>query len=241
MCNVALFFCLSPINNHNQMDTARTSKDPFWLDQPSILTQYDRLIEFLPLDDHTENERLNAISRFVLYLGVLMTLYRKDFRIFVPVAIVPLLAIAFYRFKLQQDGSLTHEPMTNEAACKRPTRNNPFMNPSMVDYGSGVHSVKPCEGPSIDTLKQQRFEEDLIRDERDIFGKGQGRLNFNTIPGGTVPPDADGSFRRFLMGKALTEKTCKEKHGNCKPFYTTPRHQKPILLTTQSESPSETA
>ena len=50
-------------------------EDPFWGNDISILFHQDRLIEFFPSSDMTNEERLNAISRFSIYISVILVLY----------------------------------------------------------------------------------------------------------------------------------------------------------------------
>lgn len=56
-------------------ETGIIKPDPFWGDDFAILFHQDRLIEFVPSADMNTNERLNALARFGIYSGVLLSLY----------------------------------------------------------------------------------------------------------------------------------------------------------------------
>jgi hypothetical protein len=62
-------------------------KDKFWGDDPKILFQYNRLIEFFPTNDMSESEKLNAISRFCIYSGIVLYIYHggETWPLYIPV------------------------------------------------------------------------------------------------------------------------------------------------------------
>ena len=65
--------------------------DIFWAKNIGILFENDKLIDFLPNNEMTFDEKLNAIVRFSLYLSILLILLKKDylyFYIFIFVLIV---------------------------------------------------------------------------------------------------------------------------------------------------------
>jgi hypothetical protein len=51
--------------------------DPFWSEEPSILLNRERVVEFFPTADQTLAERMNSISRLIIYIGVVLSLYQK--------------------------------------------------------------------------------------------------------------------------------------------------------------------
>ena len=62
----------------SEIEIGIIKNDPFWGDDFSVLFRQDRLIEFVPSADMTTNERLNAISRFGIYTGVLLALFNNQ-------------------------------------------------------------------------------------------------------------------------------------------------------------------
>ena len=154
---------LGPERTESPTDIAREKlitpdiPDVFWADDLSILFRQDRYTEFFPTKDMTNAERLNAISRFAVYAGVLISLYNVSvwplyiavfvlgFTMFVnsgelksmdplsegfkslPVARNS--ANAFSR-KVTDESLKFSEPTQKE--CTKPTLNNPFGN--MLHY-----------------------------------------------------------------------------------------------------------
>ena len=51
-------------NNNNKKDTK------FWIYDPSVLLDKNTLLDLWPLETMTREEKLNAISRFVIYTTV---------------------------------------------------------------------------------------------------------------------------------------------------------------------------
>ena len=100
-----------------------------------------------------------------------------------------------------------------ETECRIPNKDNPFMNPTLSDYGSDKPPL-PKSCPSYNNVGVQRrveelFNEDLYRDVNDIFGKNNSQRQFYTVPGNQIPNDQH-SFANWLYG---TPSTCKEGNG----------------------------
>ena len=55
-----------------------TSGDLLWIDNWEILFQKSKLTEFIPNDTMTMNEKLNAVTRFSIYLSIILYIYNKD-------------------------------------------------------------------------------------------------------------------------------------------------------------------
>ena len=54
------------------------TNDLFWLNNPKIIIDPKRLNEFFPHPNMTKVEQLNAITRFTIYLGVLLALIKLE-------------------------------------------------------------------------------------------------------------------------------------------------------------------
>ena len=62
------------INNDKKIDG-----DKFWSEKFSILYQTDRLTEFFPNYQMTMIEKLNALTRMSIYLGVILSVLLKNY------------------------------------------------------------------------------------------------------------------------------------------------------------------
>lgn len=75
-----------------------SDKEQFWLDDPSQL--YKKYTNFIPLYKMTRNQQLNAISRFSIYMIILILVFnRGETLLILPITLL-ILAIIFKKFKL---------------------------------------------------------------------------------------------------------------------------------------------
>ena len=66
---------------------AKKSKVPFWLENPNVLFQSDYILEFFPVESMTYSQKLNAITRSVLLLGITIFVITRNTHIFIILAI----------------------------------------------------------------------------------------------------------------------------------------------------------
>jgi len=193
----------------------------FWFQDPSILYERQYLFEIFPFKRFDMIRKLNAIMRLFIVYSIIMYMIKRDSRY---IAIPFVMGIVTYFVWSRQKDTKTHEinklsindqlddlVKINdlETECTIPTKENPFMNPSLYDYGNNKEKSKSC--PSYNNIGVQRriddfFNEDLYRDVNDIFDTNNGKRQFYTVPGSNIPND-QGSFSQWLYG---TPSTCKE-------------------------------
>lgn len=211
--------------------------DDFWLDDPFMLLRADRLTEFFPSPNHNTNEQLNALTRFFIYLGVLVAFYRKSPKPFFYVAAIPVACIAYYFLK--ESSGLDHNEhesfdgpsarrFQKPAERMHPTASNPYMNPDPTMYGTRQYLIPPADvnDPLVRKEIQDAFAEgngeDMFTDETDIWERKQEQLMFHT-----VPRYIDfGEFQDYLY--PLPPETCKENTAHCPPPYQSHRANKVV-------------
>lgn len=180
-------------------------EDPFWIADPSILLDKHRLIEFVPTSDMTVNEKLNAITRFLGYLGVLMSLVYKTVKpLYIPIigCVIVYLAHEHYPLRQQVGGA---GASTN---VQLPTAHNPFMNVLLTDYVNNP-SRKPAgdvELPEIYESMDKHFSQGLYKDVNNVWDKNNSQRQYYTNPSTTIPNDRD-SFMKWCWN---TPYTCKD-------------------------------
>ena len=196
-------------------------KTPFWYDDLSILFKQDTITEIFPSKRFDIIRKLNAIVRLALFYTLIMYLLKREQKyLIIPLIVMGITWIVWYKQEDIQNDKLLKESMNDKlddlvrindlsTECRVPNKDNPFMNPTLPDYGSGNSPPKSC--PSYNNKGVQRrveelFNEDLYRDANDIFGKNNSQRQFYTVPGNKVPND-QGNFAQWLYG---TPPTCKE-------------------------------
>ena len=155
--------------------------DPFWVDDPLLLIRPDRIVEFYPSLDMSGNERMNAITRFVVYAGALITFFKKrtPMPMSVALAIAATIAVLYYP---KADKSMLNVYYANngmyrtEQACMAPNENNPYMNLMPEDaQWSEKRNLPPCE------IDQSIIEKSNPSDPNDIYKTQNSERQFYTV------------------------------------------------------------
>ena len=198
--------------------------DPFWLDQPSILFQSDRLNQFFPTYTMTFIEKLNSISRLAIYLGVALYIVSSNYNWLYLAILVPIFTVFMY--KSQKDNIETYfnnydsldnainesELLTPETV--KPTVNNPFGNANLItDDRTRPRAEISWNNDSIMKDIEEKFNYNLYRDASDLYGKNNSQRQYYTMPSTTIPNDQT-TFAKWLY---QVGPTCKEKSIYCSP------------------------
>lgn len=180
-------------------------EDRLWVDDLTILTNKNRLIEFFPMDHMKTVEKLNALTRLLIYLGILFSIiYSATEYMFIPLVGMALI----YLMKLHSPQLLGGGLFDKSSAMQMPTAENPFMNVLMTDYVDNP-TRKPAadvEDPEVKALITKHFNDGLYKDVNDVWDHNNSQRQFYTNPSTTIPNDRD-SFAKWCWG---TPMTCKE-------------------------------
>jgi len=229
--------------------------DNFWLENPKILFDKEKYFKIIPTQTMTKNEQLNAISRFLLYVTILLLLFGKNklyiiicISIFIFVIILhnsqkynikgrireaeekvliseekpkeDNIGVLGYGF----DGQL-HTPIEKQPdkkysykfnkefdkyTCLKPSLDNPYMNPTLVNYDS-EYNPKACnaDDKKIKDSSDLCFNNGLYKNIEDLFDVHNSQRQFYTIPHN--PPDQT-KFAHWLYNIGPT---CKDDTGKC--------------------------
>jgi hypothetical protein len=93
---------------------------------------------------------------------------------------------------------------------RRPTSDNPLMNPVVSDYNTeNIPSASNVDDEDIKNEINVAFNKDLFRDLNDLYDRKNSQRVFYTVPGGSVPNDQD-AFAKWCY---KLPKTCQEGSG----------------------------
>jgi hypothetical protein len=202
--------------------------DKFWSDDPSILFNSARAIEFVPTADMNSVERLNAISRFFIYLSLVLFVISRNYMTFW-IGILAMVVIyvifrgdsslkavnveAFDRQIKDAFGVNHNVPIrisdTGELT-QRPTPHNPFMNVLLSDYVDNPQRF-PASRHSDQDVKdevEKYFGYNLYQDVSDVFQTRNQRREFYTVPSAQIPNDRE-SLMKWCWGSEMVS-TCKD-------------------------------
>ena len=122
--------------------------DKIWIEKPNILFTEDKIGEFYPARDMNDNEKVNAITRFSIYFGIILYLIQDNTNyLYIPLMVSSCVYFLYYMNTKDKDFKViddTHVNIKkNFANYTLPTKKNPFMNLNVLDYGTNK-VVKPA-------------------------------------------------------------------------------------------------
>lgn len=207
-------------NIDNKLDT-----DDFWYNDYRILFDKDKLSLFFPTKDMTMIEKLNAIMRFGIYLGIALYFVSYNYTyLYIPIIIGIFTIYLYYnkRNSFEMYFNSENDSLTNRGNKKilenvetvKPDVNNPFMNINLITDDK----TKPPATPSWNDDKvkdeiEDKFNYNLYRDVGDLYGKSNSQRQYYTAPSTTIPNEQT-KFAKWLY---QTSSTCKEDTKYCAP------------------------
>ena len=117
-----------------------------WFDEPQQLISADQVAQFWPTSEQTPEDRVNAASRFVIYVCCIIYLIRRDPRVFVLGATVLGVIYVLYKSKMVKE---TYGMTSQGSACQMPTEDNPMGNVLITDFTDAPNRLEACYYPSV--------------------------------------------------------------------------------------------
>jgi hypothetical protein len=191
---------------------------------------------FIPTKNMSVNQRDNAITRFCIYFIVLVIIFGKQkewtYLPFIAIFIIIILHMSnsqkqpietfdnvietgyidsndVLRFK-----RTTGEPLSKEDlsyTCRKPSVNNPFMNPVTSEYNTDAPVACNADDDEIKNDMKRSFNTNLYMDVDDVFEKVNSQRQFYTVPNTGIPNDQE-NFANWLY---KSPQTCKEDQEQC--------------------------
>jgi hypothetical protein len=176
--------------------------DKFWFEDPNILFNQTRLVEFIPLPDHTIEELLNSIFRFSIYISILMYVFKRRILMFLlPVFVSAVTFYVYYRNKEYIDPK-----DDNSFPCLRPSSTNPLMNILVSDYGDNQDRKKACDSFHVKKDIQKYINRTRYRNSFDVLEDEFSERPYYTTAITTIPNNQE-DFANWLYKEKDTCKT----------------------------------
>jgi len=187
----------------------------FWTQDISLLIKP----ELFPTGDMSFDEKTNALTRLTIFICLVLSLVLHDSRIILLMIILVLLIFIVQRY-IQDFGENTEEflvdnkiDVVDNKICTRPTKDNPFMNPSMsnidVFYDSDVSGACQSFTPAVEANINKIYDEGMFINSDDLYNRDTGKRQFYTVPGSKIPND-QSIFANWLYNRGAS---CKENNG----------------------------
>ena len=196
---------------------------PIWFDKLSILYEKKFIFEIFPHKNFDLNRKLNSLVRLSLYYSIIIyfTNKKKVNIFYIPLIVAGLSYIINRKYDKTRLNHISNQLMNGsesqelldelKSECRVPTKENPFMNPSLAEIGANKKIQESCDSynnKGLQRVIEKNFNEDLYRDPNDIFGKNNSQRQFFSVP--SITGEEQGKFAHWLYG---TPPTCKEGNG----------------------------
>jgi hypothetical protein len=193
--------------------------DPFWLYKPEILIETNRLIEFFPTNNQSDIEQLNSISRFGIYISILLAMYHKNIKYLLLCLVT--FGITYVIYKQKYDGTGKPKKTTTLlddvkelGTYTLPTKQNPMMNPNVYDRKDKPKAIDYYDNTNVSQEVRKDIKDKLLdtiyRNVDDVFISAKQR-DFYTVPN-TKPYSDMKTFREYLY-KGMP--SCKTNTFDC--------------------------
>ena len=187
-----------------------------WYDDVRQL--WARPTEFFPSARQTDEGRLNAIVRLVVYCSVGATLASgKAVYVILGVLAVSGVSIA-HQMGRRNDNTTPYAGVppttvqTQREKCTRPTRDNPFMNATIGSLIRDPGRPPACKYDNVAEEVWKGFDQGMFKGVEDVYDTGNNQ-RFYTMPVTTAAPDTI-AFANYVYGN---RRTCKESPELCRP------------------------
>lgn len=245
-----------------------SNKYIFWIDDPRVLYRDGKYIEIIPKIDMTRVEQMNAMTRFFIYILIILLLFEKlDGWICLPIVGIIFVVILYNIDKCypksnlnekfgKNDHTIMHqqtnliqdndnnihriqskyydlndkirnahsisdinelkctsnEIFNRKYTCMKPTKDNPFMNPTIMDYG--IENTPIACNSSDDDIKEiinDKFNENICMNTDDLFNVRNSQRMWYTVALPSMYQD-NIEFANWLF---KSDKICKNDQMLC--------------------------
>lgn len=173
-----------------------------WFNDIHILFNKDRLLDIIPLKEMSNGSKINAITRFSLYLSVLLFVITGNYLnlyIVITVVIVSYLMHIFNTQEFFEDNISLENSKNNikEVECDLPTKENPLMNPLVGDNAQKKKVACQIDDNKVLKKVDKRFCDRLYQNTSNIFSNRFEQRAFYTMPNSKIPNDQT-TFAKWL-------------------------------------------
>ena len=162
--------------------------------------------------------KINAVVRFCMYLGVLLTLVMVDYRYLFIVIVAAIISIVIYEYhkreQSQRDAFMDSNgvQLVDDKLCAKPSVSNPFMNVLISVFQDNPHRPPACNvgNDANKAVVSAKFHARMFRDVNDIYDNMASQRQYYTTAVTTVPND-QGAYAEWLYGRPAS---CKQGNGS---------------------------
>ena len=117
----------------------------FWGNDPNILLNKKLLFEFFPNKNMTIEGKINAITRFTIYISIILTIYSKKTIYLITECIVLIIIYLYYKQNYQKKKNINSDISINKIT--KINKKNPYNNKLVLDnmeiYNKNIETIIP--------------------------------------------------------------------------------------------------
>ena len=180
-----------------------------WFSNINLLFSKDNLFKIVPTSKMSMGEKINTITRFALYLSILLYLTSGNYLYFYIILITAVSSYLLYVFKGKEffDDELLDDNANNSdyndndndndnsntnnvlKDCQKPTKENPLMNPLIGDNPYKNKEACNIENNTVLENIDKKFCDRLYQNTSNIFSNRNNQQRFYSMPNTRIPND----------------------------------------------------
>jgi len=178
------------------------TSDKHWTKDVNVIVKKEKLLEFFPNKLYSSERNGNAVMRFCLYSGILVSAQKKNHRYLILFLVIGIVlshsTVEYFSpfVKLQTKN-------TKKEKCVMPTSDNPMANFLMSEYESNPDRPEACK--YMDHTDEYNNAMKTPDEPFDVFNTKYSERQFFTTAN-TTAANEQRQFADWLYGNKSTEK-----------------------------------
>lgn len=190
----------------------------YWFEDINEILNRDNILDFWPSKYQSYESKVNSLTRFILYAGILLSLYNTNtIYIIISLFLIFLIALNVEKQIRKPKKNNVHK-CTNpkimknvKQDCQKPTDDNPFGNVLINDYTDNPTKLPACSIEAVEDDVNKKFRKNLYMDIDSIYEKENSERQFYSTANTTIPND-QVNFAKWLY---QVNKNCKTNPKDC--------------------------
>ena len=193
--------------------------DKFWKNDISVLYDSKNLLKFFPTNDMNLAEKLNAVSRLSIYIGLTLFILKEKI---IYLSLTVIVFIVTYYIYNNKNNIIENLLAGNDDIFRKSTKDNPFANFNIITGTDKDKIAMPIDNEEVKKEVENNakgikgIDNKLFKSTYDVFNTNNAERQFYSMPSTSMPNDQT-SFAKWCYS---TGPTCKEKNLYCAPNYT---------------------
>jgi len=189
-----------------------------WFDYPKQLFDADQVTQFWPTGEQTPEDRVNAASRFIIYVCTILYVIRRDQRVFILGLTVLGVVYVLYKSRMVK---VNYGGSVEGVSFQMPTPNNLMCNVLITDFTVAPNRLEACYYPTVKPFVQayssDRIPYDAGRSRTSMpkYLRNAMERQFVSNPVTKIPGDQT-AFAESLYGRKNAP-MCKSDTRFCDP------------------------